>query len=201
MTVFTAADELHRLMKQALDGGAAGNLEEAKAQFAGYRLWHQHRGLPKPETAITRRRCWRVSRWPPPGLPGRGGRCGRSQRAAASSAAAGRHPGGGRPAAGWDCPPAQADGPSAACPRRWRRRAAHRRIRHAHGVFGLAWWRGACPRRRSPPARSRNGGARADASSRLRGERGLLSRTGKDADGGAALGRPFGAGTCRGWIG
>lgn len=38
MTAFTAADELHRLMKQALDSGSAGSLEEAKAQFMSYRL-------------------------------------------------------------------------------------------------------------------------------------------------------------------
>jgi hypothetical protein len=38
MTVFTAADELHRLMKQVLDSGSAGSLEEAKAQFMSYRL-------------------------------------------------------------------------------------------------------------------------------------------------------------------
>lgn len=38
MTVFTAADELHRLIKQAMDSGAATSLEEAKAQFMSYRL-------------------------------------------------------------------------------------------------------------------------------------------------------------------
>ena len=38
MTAFTAADKLHRLIKQALDSGAAASLAEAEALFAGYRL-------------------------------------------------------------------------------------------------------------------------------------------------------------------
>jgi hypothetical protein len=38
MTAFTAADKLHRLVKQALDSGAATNLAEAEALFAGYRI-------------------------------------------------------------------------------------------------------------------------------------------------------------------
>ena len=38
MTAFTAADKLHRLVKQALDSGAAASIAEAEALFAGYRL-------------------------------------------------------------------------------------------------------------------------------------------------------------------
>ncbi len=38
MTAFTAADKLHRLIKQALDSGAAASIAEAEALFAGYHL-------------------------------------------------------------------------------------------------------------------------------------------------------------------
>jgi hypothetical protein len=38
MTAFTPADTLHRLIKQALDSGAAASIAEAEALFAGYRL-------------------------------------------------------------------------------------------------------------------------------------------------------------------
>jgi hypothetical protein len=38
MTSFAAADTLHRLVKEALDSGAAASLEEAQALFHGYRL-------------------------------------------------------------------------------------------------------------------------------------------------------------------
>lgn len=38
MTVFTAADRLHRLVKHALDSGAAASIAEAEALFAGYRV-------------------------------------------------------------------------------------------------------------------------------------------------------------------
>ncbi len=38
MTAFTPADTLHRLVKQALDSGAASSIAEAQALFAGYRL-------------------------------------------------------------------------------------------------------------------------------------------------------------------
>ncbi|HUA76903.1 MAG TPA: hypothetical protein VMA86_04475, partial [Acetobacteraceae bacterium] len=38
MTAFTAADKLHRLVKQALDSGAAASIAEAEALFAGYRI-------------------------------------------------------------------------------------------------------------------------------------------------------------------
>jgi len=38
MTAFTPADKLHRLVKQALDSGAAASIAEAEALFAGYRL-------------------------------------------------------------------------------------------------------------------------------------------------------------------
>jgi len=38
MTAFVAADKLHRLVKQALDSGAAASIAEAEALFAGYRL-------------------------------------------------------------------------------------------------------------------------------------------------------------------
>jgi hypothetical protein len=38
MTAFTAADKLHRLVKHALDSGAAASIAEAQALFAGYRL-------------------------------------------------------------------------------------------------------------------------------------------------------------------
>ena len=38
MTAFTAADTLHRLIKHALDSGAAASIAEAEALFAGYRL-------------------------------------------------------------------------------------------------------------------------------------------------------------------
>jgi hypothetical protein len=38
MTAFTAADKLHRLVKQALDSGAAASIADAEALFAGYRL-------------------------------------------------------------------------------------------------------------------------------------------------------------------
>lgn len=41
MTEFTHADKLHRLVKHALDSGAAHSLAEAKALFASYRL-HLH---------------------------------------------------------------------------------------------------------------------------------------------------------------
>jgi len=38
MSAFTAADNLHRLVKHALDSGAAASIAEAEALFAGYRL-------------------------------------------------------------------------------------------------------------------------------------------------------------------
>jgi hypothetical protein len=38
MTAFTTADKLHRLIKQALDSGAAASIAEAEALFAGYRV-------------------------------------------------------------------------------------------------------------------------------------------------------------------
>ena len=38
MSAFTAADKLHRLVKHALDSGAAASIAEAEALFAGYRL-------------------------------------------------------------------------------------------------------------------------------------------------------------------
>jgi hypothetical protein len=38
MTAFTPADTLHRLVKQALDSGAASSIAEAEALFQGYRL-------------------------------------------------------------------------------------------------------------------------------------------------------------------
>jgi hypothetical protein len=38
MTAFTAADKLHRVVKQVLDSGAAASIAEAEAMFAGYRL-------------------------------------------------------------------------------------------------------------------------------------------------------------------
>jgi hypothetical protein len=38
MTAFTPADTLHRLVKQALDSGAAATIAEAEGLFAGYRL-------------------------------------------------------------------------------------------------------------------------------------------------------------------
>jgi hypothetical protein len=38
MTAFTPPDTLHRLVKQALDSGAAASLAEAEALFAGYRV-------------------------------------------------------------------------------------------------------------------------------------------------------------------
>lgn len=38
MTAFTAADKLHRLVKQALDSGGAASIAEAEALFAGYHL-------------------------------------------------------------------------------------------------------------------------------------------------------------------
>src|SRR5689334_17998689 len=38
MTAFAPADTLHRLVKQALDSGAASSVAEAEALFAGYRL-------------------------------------------------------------------------------------------------------------------------------------------------------------------
>jgi len=38
MTAFTPADKLHRLVKHALDSGAAASIAEAEALFAGYRL-------------------------------------------------------------------------------------------------------------------------------------------------------------------
>ena len=38
MNTFTSADRLHRLVKQALDSGAADSLEAAQALFQGYRL-------------------------------------------------------------------------------------------------------------------------------------------------------------------
>jgi hypothetical protein len=38
MTAFTPSDTLHRLVKQALDSGAASSIAEAQALFAGYRL-------------------------------------------------------------------------------------------------------------------------------------------------------------------
>ena len=37
MTAFTPADKLHRLVKHALDSGAAASIAEAEAMFAGYR--------------------------------------------------------------------------------------------------------------------------------------------------------------------
>src|SRR5215471_12138376 len=38
MNAFTPADTLHRLVKQAIDSGAAASLAEAEALFRGYRL-------------------------------------------------------------------------------------------------------------------------------------------------------------------
>ena len=38
MSAFTAADKLHRLVKHALDSGAAASIAEAEALFAGYRV-------------------------------------------------------------------------------------------------------------------------------------------------------------------
>jgi hypothetical protein len=38
MNIFTPADKLHRLIKQALDSGAASSIAEAQALFAGYRV-------------------------------------------------------------------------------------------------------------------------------------------------------------------
>lgn len=38
MSLFTPADTLHRLVKQALDSGGAASIAEAQALFAGYRL-------------------------------------------------------------------------------------------------------------------------------------------------------------------
>jgi hypothetical protein len=38
MTAFTPADKLHRLVKQALDSGAAASIAEAEAMFTGYRV-------------------------------------------------------------------------------------------------------------------------------------------------------------------
>jgi hypothetical protein len=38
MTAFASVDTLHRLIKQALDSGAAASLAEAEALFQGYRL-------------------------------------------------------------------------------------------------------------------------------------------------------------------
>ena len=38
MSLLTPADTLHRLVKQALDSGAATSIAEARALFAGYRL-------------------------------------------------------------------------------------------------------------------------------------------------------------------
>lgn len=38
MNAFTTADKLHRLVKQALDSGAASTIAEAEAIFAGYRV-------------------------------------------------------------------------------------------------------------------------------------------------------------------
>lgn len=38
MTAFTTADKLHRLVKHALDSGAAASIAEAEALFAGYRV-------------------------------------------------------------------------------------------------------------------------------------------------------------------
>ncbi|HQS16985.1 hypothetical protein [Reyranella sp.] len=38
MTAFTTADKLHRLVKHALDSGAAASIADAEALFAGYRL-------------------------------------------------------------------------------------------------------------------------------------------------------------------
>src|SRR5258708_36886111 len=38
MTTHTAADTLHRLVKQAIDSGEAASVEDAQALFRGYRL-------------------------------------------------------------------------------------------------------------------------------------------------------------------
>ncbi|MEJ2435951.1 MAG: hypothetical protein P8Y53_23460, partial [Pseudolabrys sp.] len=38
MNAFTAADTLHRLVKQAVDSGAATSLAEAEKLFRGYRI-------------------------------------------------------------------------------------------------------------------------------------------------------------------
>ena len=38
MTAFTPADKLHRLVKHALDSGAAASIAEAEAMFTGYRV-------------------------------------------------------------------------------------------------------------------------------------------------------------------
>ena len=56
MTAFTAADKLHRLVKQALDSGAAASIAEAEALFAGYRLALRIGARPR-ETDIIRRPC------------------------------------------------------------------------------------------------------------------------------------------------
>ena len=38
MSPFTIAESLHRLVKQALDSGAASSVAEAEAMFRGYEL-------------------------------------------------------------------------------------------------------------------------------------------------------------------
>src|ERR1700712_1496055 len=38
MTMFTPADKLHRLVKQALDSGAAASIADAELLFSGYRV-------------------------------------------------------------------------------------------------------------------------------------------------------------------
>ena len=57
MTAFTAADKLHRLVKQALDSGAAASIAEAEALFAGYRLALCDRRGRRARSAIIRQRC------------------------------------------------------------------------------------------------------------------------------------------------
>jgi hypothetical protein len=55
MIAFTAADKLHRLVKHALDSGAAASIAEAEALFAGYRLALPSTRRPRA-TRITSRR-------------------------------------------------------------------------------------------------------------------------------------------------
>ena len=80
MNAFTPADTLHRLVKQALDSGAAATLAEAENLFRGYRVCFSIGTVEatqrEHQIALLDRRCARAPR-----LPGRRLGRGRARRA------------------------------------------------------------------------------------------------------------------------
>ena len=186
MSAFTAADTLHRLVKQALDSGEAVSIAEAEALFAGYRLAlrlddaqardpHQQAVLLTSVALARRVFLGGVAVAAPADLPlltplpfgrhlGRSRRCARGHASLSSRRRS---------------------------PRRYRRRCAGapRQFPYPDALRGLA-------RRDSPRACRRIAcagschGARADARRRARGQRSVLVRLRPDRGCGAQVGGP-----------